>query len=134
MIKDVRIYIFQRVLIEITLFSKHVTHSRVLTGEYARTSVDNSIAPALQPSQAPIVEHHVSVSYSIKELGFSHIIIARTLTTHNICLKHITLSILIYAYSLGYILSIKVEFVIRKIMSIYLCCYIGKAGSRSTTS
>ena len=48
-----------------------------------------------------------------KELVFFHIIFALTLTTHNIYLTHITPSILISANALGYILSIKVKFVMR---------------------
>ena len=44
-----------------------------------------------------------------KELGFFHIIIARTLTFHKICLADIMPSIWTYGYTLGYIPSIKVE-------------------------
>ena len=51
-----------------------------------------------------------------KELGFFDIIFAQTLTIHNICLTHFTPSILIYANDLGYILSIRVEFVMRNII------------------
>ena len=54
--------------------------------------------------------------YMTKELGFFDIIFAQTLTIHNICLTHFTPSILIYANALGYILSIKVEFVMRNII------------------
>ena len=56
------------------------------------------------------------VTLDFKELGFFDIIFAQTLTIHNICLNHFTPSILIYANALGYILSIKVEFVMRNIM------------------
>ena len=69
-----------------------------------------------------------------KELGFFHTIIAQTLTAHNICLTHITPSILIYANALGYVLSIRVEFVMQNMMSICLYCCIWKGGLKSTTS
>ena len=59
-----------------------------------------------------------------KELGCFYIIFALTLTAHNICLTHIMPSILIFANALGYILSIKVEFVMRNMMSICLFCCI----------
>ena len=65
-----------------------------------------------------------------KELGCFYIIFALTLTAHNICLTHITPSILISANALGYILSIKVEFVMRNIMPICLFCCILKGGSK----
>ena len=70
----------------------------------------------------------------VKELGSFHIIFALTLTAHNICLTHITPSILISASALGYILSIKVEFVMRNMMSICLFCCIWKGGLKNTTS
>ena len=69
-----------------------------------------------------------------KELGCFHIIFALTLTAHNICLTHIKLSILISANALGYILSIKVKFVMRNVMSICLFCCIWKGGLKSATS
>ena len=69
-----------------------------------------------------------------KELGFFHTIFAQTLTAHNICLTHITSSILIYANALGYVLSIRVEFVMQNMMSICLYCCIWKGGLKSTTS
>ena len=65
-----------------------------------------------------------------KELGCFHIILAQILTAHNFCLTRITASILIYANALGYFLSIKVEFVIRNMISICLCCSIWEGGSK----
>ena len=62
--------------------------------------------------------------YSAKELGCFHIIFAQILTAHNFCLTRITASISIYANALGYFLSIKVEFVMRNMISICLCCCI----------
>ena len=56
----------------------------------------------------------------IKELCFFHTIIARTLTAYNIYLTQVTSSTDI---CLG-LRAIKVEFFIRKIMPIYVCCYI----------
>ena len=72
--------------------------------------------------------------YPTKELGFFHTIFAQTLTAHNICLTHITPSILIYANALGYVLSIRVEFVMQNMMSICLYCCIWKGGLKITTS
>ena len=43
-------------------------------------------------------------------------------------------SMLIYANALGYVLSIRVEFVMQNIMSICLCCCIRNGGLKSTTS
>ena len=54
-----------------------------------------------------------------KELGCFHIIFAQILTAHNFCLTRITASILIYANSLGYFLSIKIEFVMQNLISIF---------------
>ena len=65
-----------------------------------------------------------------KELGCFHIIFAQILTAHNFCLTHITASILIYANALGYFLSIKVEFVMRNMISICFCCCIWEGGSK----
>ena len=65
-----------------------------------------------------------------KELGCFHIIFAQILTAHNFCLTHITASILIYANALGYFLSIKIEFVMRNLLTIFLCCCIWKGGSK----
>ena len=65
-----------------------------------------------------------------KELGCFHIIFAQILTAHNFCLTRITASILIYANALGYFLSIKVEFVMRNMISICLCCCIWEGGSK----
>ena len=73
-------------------------------------------------------------SDSKKGTRFFHIIFAHTLTGHTLCLTHITPSGLIYANVLGYILCIKVEFVMRNIMSIYLCCCLWKGGHDSTSS
>ena len=72
--------------------------------------------------------------YAGKELGFFHIIFAQILTAHNIRLTHARPSILIYANALGYILSIKVEFVMQNMMSICLCCCIWEGGLKSTAS
>ena len=69
-----------------------------------------------------------------KELGFFHIIFAQILTALNIRLTHARPSILIYANALGYILSIKVEFVMQNMMSICLCCCIWEGGLKSATS
>ena len=66
----------------------------------------------------------------LKELGCFHIIFAQILTAHNFCLTRITASILIYANALGYFLSIKVEFVMRNMISIWLCCCIWEEGSK----
>ena len=66
--------------------------------------------------------------------SFFHTIFAQTLTAHNICLTYMRPSILIYANALGYVLSIRVEFVIQNIVSIFLCCCIWKGGLKSTTS
>ena len=71
---------------------------------------------------------------NLKELGCFNIIFAQTLTAHNICLTHITPTILIYANALGYIPSIKVKFVLQNKMSICLFCCIWKGGSKNTTS
>ena len=68
-----------------------------------------------------------------KELGFFHMIFAQTLTAHKICLTHITPSIVIYANALGYLLSIKVEFVMQNMTSICLYCCIWKGGLKSKT-
>ena len=77
----------------------------------------------------------VILSYiCIKELGFFPYHFALTLPDPNICLTHITPSILISANALGYILSIKVEFVMRNIMPICLFCSIHKGGLKSTIS
>ena len=70
----------------------------------------------------------------IKELGCFHIIFAQILTAHNFCLTHITASILIYSNALGYFLSIKIEFVMRNLISIFICCCIWKGGLKSATS
>ena len=59
-----------------------------------------------------------------KVLGCFHIIFAQILTAHNFCLTRMTASILIYANALGYLLSIKVKFVMRNMISICLCCCI----------
>ena len=67
---------------------------------------------------------------TIKELGCFHIIFAQILTAHNFCLTRITASILIYANALGYFLSIKVEFVMRNMISICLCFCIWEGGSK----
>ena len=61
----------------------------------------------------------VHIFYPPKELGCFHIIFAQILTAHNFCLTHITASILIYANALGYFLSIKIEFVMRNLISIF---------------
>ena len=46
---------------------------------------------------------------------------------NNICLTHITSSILIYVYTIGYILSIEIKFIIRqydtKLQSFYSAIY-----------
>ena len=66
---------------------------------------------------------------------FFRIIFALTLTARNICLTHITPSILISANALGYTLSIKVEFGMQNMMSICLfCCILKGGGLKSTTS
>ena len=78
------------------------------------------------------LRRHVINGYPlIKELGFFCIIFAQTFTAYNVCLTHMAPSILIYANALGYILSIKVGFVIRNIMSIYLRCCMWKGGGGS---
>ena len=74
----------------------------------------------------------VRTSYKFKGTRFFfHIIFAQT--AHNICLIHITPSILIYANVLGYVLSIRVEFGIQNMMSICLCCCIWKWDLKSTS-
>ena len=80
------------------------------------------------------VETNVISDKEGKELGFFHTIFAQTLTVQNICLTHITPSILIYANALGYVISIRVEFVMQNMMSICLYCCIWKGGLKSTTS
>ena len=67
-----------------------------------------------------------------KELGFFHIIFAQILTAHNICLTHTRPSILIYANALGYILSIKVEFVMQKhdVNLFYVLLYMGRGSKK----
>ena len=70
------------------------------------------------------------VSHLCKDLGFFHIIFAQTLTAHNFCLTHITPTVLINVDALGYVLSIRVEFVMQNMMSICLCCCIWKGGSK----
>ena len=70
----------------------------------------------------------------MKELGCFHIIFAQILTAHNFCLTHITASILIYANALGYFLSIKIEFVMRNLISIFYVAVYGKGGLKSVTS
>ena len=71
-----------------------------------------------------VSENYSSSGVLIKELGFFYTIFAQTLTVQNICLTHITPSILIYANALGYVLSIRVEFVMQNMMSICLYCCI----------
>ena len=70
------------------------------------------------------IMHNLIVTRFEKELGCFHIIFAQILTAHNFRLTRITASILIYANALGYFLSIKVEFVMRNMISICLCCCI----------
>ena len=72
--------------------------------------------------------------WNLKELGCFHIIFAQILTAHNFCLTRIKASILIYANALGYFLSIKVEFVMRNMISICLFCCIWEGGLKSATS
>ena len=80
------------------------------------------------------VNKHTLIHNCLKELGCFHIIFAQILTAHNFCLTRITASILIYANALGYFLSIKVEFVLRNMISICLCCCIWEGGLKSATS
>ena len=68
--------------------------------------------------------HQFVTYFNSKELGCFHINFAQLLTDHNFCLTRITASILIYANALGYFLSIKVEFVMRNMISICLYCCI----------
>ena len=74
------------------------------------------------------------VSCMWKELGCFDIIFAQILTAHNFCLTRIMAWILIYANALGYFLSIKVEFVMRNMISICLCYCIWEGGLKSATS
>ena len=69
-----------------------------------------------------------------KGTRFFHIVFALILTAHNICWTPITASISISAYALGYILSIRIEFVMRNMMSICVFCCKWNGGLNSTTS
>ena len=97
---------FRRLIIQLHTFNKHVVASPLITVRW-----ENDLASADR-----------------KELGCFHIIFAQILTAHNFCLTRITASILIYANALGYFLSIKVEFVMRNMISICLCCCIWEGG------
>ena len=101
--------------------------------------VQNGTGPGIWRSKRPLVASrqekqeivHTLIpinNWHRKELGCFHIIFAQILTAHNFCLTHITASILIYANALGYFLSIKIEFVMRNLISIFLCCCIWKGG------